>query len=256
MALPADLTDERFLKAPHDETTKRGAKVELTEHGVALAFTNRYSRQLRFCHTTGAWYVWSGTHWRRDETRLAFTWARLLVADLNRAAPSKERASTGRAAFAGAVERFAQADEVLAVSSKIWNQDPWLLATPGGTVDLRTGQLRPANQADHISRITAVTPSASHLLSSVARFLTQATAGDQDLVDFLQRWFGYCLTGITREHSLLFVYGPGGNGKSVMLMTVAGIMGAMQRPRPWIRSPPPTAIATPRISPCWTGRAW
>ena len=124
------------------------------------------------------------------------------------------------------MERFAQADEVLAVSSKIWNQDPWLLGTPGGTLDLRTGQLRAANQADYISRITAVTPNIRISCPAWLEFLTEAAAGNPALVDFLQRWFGYCLTGITREHSLLFVYGPGGNGKSVMLTTVAGIMGA------------------------------
>ncbi len=41
-------------------------------------------------------------------------------------------------------------------------------------------------------------------------------------IAFLRRWFGYCLTGDTREHALLFVYGPGGNGKGVTLNTVSG----------------------------------
>jgi P4 family phage/plasmid primase-like protien len=55
-------------------------------------------------------------------------------------------------------------------------------------------------------------------------FLEQATAGDRELMGFLQRWFGYCLTGVTGEHALLFVYGPGGNGKGVLLTTAAGIL--------------------------------
>src|SRR4051812_40017420 len=41
----------------------------------------------------------------------------------------------------------------------------------------------------------------------------------------MQRVVGYSLTGITREHAMFFAYGTGGNGKSVMLDTVAGIMG-------------------------------
>jgi putative DNA primase/helicase len=48
---------------------------------------------------------------------------------------------------------------------------------------------------------------------------------DAELRDFLQRWFGYCLTGDVGEHSLLFCYGVGGNGKGVTLNTIATIMG-------------------------------
>jgi len=57
------------------------------------------------------------------------------------------------------------------------------------------------------------------------RFLDEATNGDADMVGFLQRWCGYCLTGDTREHALIFLYGPGGNGKSVFLNTIDRIMG-------------------------------
>ncbi|WP_249208706.1 phage/plasmid primase, P4 family [Acetobacter okinawensis] len=42
---------------------------------------------------------------------------------------------------------------------------------------------------------------------------------------FLKRWCGYCLTGDTREHALVFGYGPGGNGKSVFLNVLSKIMG-------------------------------
>jgi len=42
---------------------------------------------------------------------------------------------------------------------------------------------------------------------------TEATCNDRALIGFLQRWCGYCLTGDTSEHALVFCYGPGGNGK-------------------------------------------
>jgi putative DNA primase/helicase len=45
------------------------------------------------------------------------------------------------------------------------------------------------------------------------------------MVRFLQQWCGYSLTGDVREHALLFVFGAGGNGKSVFLNTVLGILG-------------------------------
>jgi putative DNA primase/helicase len=201
------------------------AEVELTEHGIALAFSRRHADALRYCHTAGAWYVWTGTHWSKNETRLVFSWARDLVAELNREEELKIRATTGRAAFAGAVERFAQADPTFAVTASAWDSDLWALGTPGGTVDLRTGALRPSRRTDHITRITAVTPADTPDCPTFLNFLHQAAGEDEGLVGFLQRWFGYCLTGVTTEHALLFVYGPGGNGKGVLLNTLSGILG-------------------------------
>ncbi|WP_240790045.1 phage/plasmid primase, P4 family [Roseomonas sp. HF4] len=219
-----DLTDPAFL-ADRSDTSAEG-QVELTEHGVALAFAKRHGNDLRYCHTTGCWYRWDDVRWVRDRTRRAFTWARQLVASLNRGAEFKTQAITGKASFAAAVERFAQADEALAVTADIWDSDPQLLGTPGGVIDLRTGMMRAAAGTDYITRITAVAPASTADCPTWLAFLEQATNGDPALIGFLQRWFGYCLTGITREHALLFVYGPGGNGKGVLLVTVSGIMGA------------------------------
>jgi putative DNA primase/helicase len=57
------------------------------------------------------------------------------------------------------------------------------------------------------------------------KFLDETFRSDQELIRFLQRWGGYCLTGDTQEHALLFGSGGGGNGKSVWLNTHLGILG-------------------------------
>jgi putative DNA primase/helicase len=56
-------------------------------------------------------------------------------------------------------------------------------------------------------------------------FLLDVTGGDEELVRFLQVWCGYLLTGSTREHVLLFIFGPGGNGKSVFANVISRILG-------------------------------
>jgi len=50
-------------------------------------------------------------------------------------------------------------------------------------------------------------------------------AGDQALIDFVQRMAGYCLTGSIREHALFFLFGKGSNGKGVFLGALRGILG-------------------------------
>ena len=42
----------------------------------------------------------------------------------------------------------------------------------------------------------------------------------------MQQVCGYCLTGSTREHAFFFIYGPGGNGKSVFLNSIINIMSS------------------------------
>lgn len=196
------------------------------EDGVALAFVARFRDQLRFDHHAGQWYRWMGTHWQPQETRLAFAWCR----DTCRAmalAGVKDPATRAlaKAATAAAVERLAQADQALAVTSADWDRDPWLLGTPGGTVELRTGELRPARPDDRITKQASAAPSDARDCPRWLAFLAEATSCDIGLIRFLQQWAGYCLTGDTREHALLFIYGPGGNGKSVFLNTLTGILG-------------------------------
>ena len=204
-------------------------RADPTEDAVALAFVAKHGRELRFCHHTGAWFRWTGSIWRKQETKLAFTWARQVCRDAARTLPRDDRPRVAKASFAAAIERFAQADESVAVTSEIWDRDPFLLGTPAGTVDLRTALLRPADRLDYITKTTAVAPSVMPDCPRWLDFLAQTTANDAELIRFLRQWCGYSLTGDTREHALLFGFGPGGNGKSVLLNTVAGILGTYAR---------------------------
>ena len=112
----------------------------------------------------------------------------------------------------------------MAVTSEIWDRDPFLLGTPDGTVDLRTGKLREPDPADGITKITAVSPAETADCPRWLQFLEE-TFGDAELIRFIQQWNGYCLTGDISEHALVFGFGNGSNGKAVWLNTVAGIMG-------------------------------
>ena len=80
---------------------------------------------------------------------------------------------------------------------------------------------------DFITRHTAVSPAppgtlAPHRLA----FLNEATEGDDDLLGFLRRWAGYCLSGDVSEEVLTFLYGSGGNGKGVFGGTISAIMNS------------------------------
>jgi putative DNA primase/helicase len=100
-------------------------------------------------------------------------------------------------------------------------------------VDLRTGELLPPDPERNFSKVTSVTPSGTAGGAAIwKRFLSEACGNDQELVSYLQRLCGYALTGSTQEHTLAFLWGPGGNGKSVFVNTLMGILNEYSQTAP------------------------
>ena len=195
-----------------------------TEDALALAFTRRYHRDWRYVAAWGRWLVWDGRRWRNEETLAATDLIRGVCRHAALQADNpKLAAKLATSGTVGGVERLARADRRHAATTAEWDADPWLLNTPGGVVDLRTGRLRAHDRADRMTKITTATPAGD--CPTWRRFLAEVTGGDADLQAYLQRVSGYCLTGSTREHALFFLYGTGANGKSVFVNTLATILG-------------------------------
>lgn len=211
--------------APKSKREQTSFNVELSEDDIANAFANLYEDDLRYDHSRGKWFIWCGTHWKSDDTGEVFDRIRNYCASKAAAAetPATQRRLTS-VKNAKSIEIFSQVDRRIAVAQSHWDQDAYLIATPGGTVDLSTGELRPANPRDLISRCAAVAPSQRPDCPTWIKFLDEACDSSQDQIDFLQKMAGYSLTGDTREHSLFFIYGPGGNGKSVFINILMAIL--------------------------------
>jgi putative DNA primase/helicase len=128
------------------------------------------------------------------------------------------------------VERLARADQRLAARASDFDADPWVLNTPDGLIDLKTGAMRPAKRDDFVSKITAVGP--GRPCPIWREFLRRITDGNSELEGFIARSIGYALTGVTREHALFFDYGLGANGKTVKNETIAGLLGDYALPAP------------------------
>lgn len=199
----------------------------VTEDSATIRFAELYNGRLRFCHDHKAWFEWTGASWRQNRTGLAFRWARELARDLAQAfeGEASVQAVLGKTAFASGVEKFARTDAAFAVTQDAWDPDLWLLGTPGGTVDLRTGELREPDPADGITKLTAVAPAKTPDCPLWLAFLEQATKGDAQMIRLLRQLAGYALVGDTREEILPFAFGGGGNGKGVTINTLARIMG-------------------------------
>ena len=202
------------------EQQKADGKSDLTEDLLALAFTDRYANKFSFCHGTGAWFVWNGQCWQKDQTRMPLQAMRELCREMNQ----PQKAIFGKLVTASGALKFAAGDRRMAVAIDEWDTDPMLIGTPGGIVDLRTGILAQGDPAQRITKLAGIAPSEKADCPMWLQFLEEATDGDKGLQRFMQQMAGYCLTGQTREHALFFIYGPGGNGKSVFLNILTALL--------------------------------
>ncbi|WP_058635367.1 phage/plasmid primase, P4 family [Aureimonas ureilytica] len=230
--------DDKFNESEEFEATQSEAEEQplvgfaLDHDGVIRAFEKRYRGKLKFDHDAGQWFRFDGSHWQKEKTKLAHHFARKTSTEMARANPKDGAVKALKSVPTWeAIERGARTDRHFAVTADTWDRDLMLLGTPGGTVDLRTGELRPADPADYISKVTAVAP--IPLADFIPErdcplwlgFLNHALREDADAIRLLQQWGGYSLTGDTKEQKLVFAYGPGGAGKGTSINTIGDIMG-------------------------------
>jgi len=207
--------------------TKQGGLPEFSDEALALKFTAEHGASLRYVKQWDKWLFWSGKRWEFDVTALVLSKCRdLCRREADRIVSPAHAKSVGSAKTVRAIEFLIRADRTHAATTAQWDSDPWLLGTPDGVIDLRTGESHAASASLYIRRQTSVSPAAPGTPTPLwTAFLDTATAHDKNLQAFLQRFCGYILTGIVSEEILTFLYGPGGAGKGVVLSAITRILG-------------------------------
>lgn len=220
---------------------------------LANSYRIRHYYKGRLWYALGlGWIMWTGKFWRPDPTNEGSI-ATGFVDNLSRLI-ARESAALSRSASDEADEDrrkalMEQAESLLkwAVQSEnertiaaglkltkhallieysTLNADPWLFNVQNGTIDLRTGTLRPHNPDDLISFISPVTYDPAATCPTWVHFLSEVFAGDAEMVDFIRRAIGWSLTGVVKERALFFLYGHAGkNGKTTMVEAIMKIVG-------------------------------
>ena len=203
--------------------------------------------------TADRWYGWDGRRWVQDDgiaTRASASVSRLIrdeadklqaFFDANEAEDMDEQKKRQKIvdklnAWGSQSEMTATIEGTLRLLKKLVGVDPsrldtnpWLLNCLNGTIDLRTGVLKPHNPENYITKLAPVVYDPSkrspYWLDTLAKVTLEHGKSEQPLVAFMQRWFGYCATGETREQKFVTHYGDGKNGKSTILDLVAEALG-------------------------------
>ena len=107
------------------------------------------------------------------------------------------------------------------------DKNAFLLNTPDGTYDLRYGMsgVRPQDPADHITKITAVSPGEKGKeiwLEALKVFF----CGDEQLIHYVQQIVGMAAIGEVNQEAIIIAYGSGKNGKSTLWNTISKVFGS------------------------------
>lgn len=185
----------------------------------------------RLLHVTGlGWHEWDGQRWARDESGAATR----AVLDVLKRAWNEARDDKDLAADVRKCESHAGITGVLAIAGALTDftstgrdldPDPYLLNTPDGTFDLRTGELRPHDPADRITKITRVSVTNDAVEGSSWHTFLARVLPDAEVRGYLQRVTGVGLLGKVTEHILPILTGTGANGKSTFVNALLFALG-------------------------------
>lgn len=201
-----------------------------TDLGNAERLVDTHGEYLRYAPGVG-WMEWRSTHWRRSEAGPIWV-AGMVARELG--VRGKEQGNTDMQKWARQSEnerrltsavKLARTHPEIQIHSTDLDRDPYLLATPGGTVDLRTSKMRAADPNDLCTRVTRVAYDPDAEAPRYRQFLEEVFP-DVEVREHIRRWAGYCATGLVKEQLVHLWHGEGANGKSVLLRVLSYVLGS------------------------------
>ncbi|MFH1682143.1 MAG: phage/plasmid primase, P4 family [Candidatus Eisenbacteria bacterium] len=212
-----------------------GADAErFTDCGNASRFVSQHGEDLRYCYPWRKWLAWDGKRWNPDAggevLRRAKLTARAIFREAADAGDDGEARRLGKHAEHSLADARLRAAIGLAccelpIQPEDLDCDPWALNVLNGTIDLRTGELRPYRREDLLSKLAPVEYDPTAEAPTWERFIREVMGGNENLVAYLSRAFGYAVTGDVREDALFFLHGCGCNGKSTLLSALRETLG-------------------------------
>ena len=220
----------------------------LTDLGNAERLVGRHGHDLRHIHAWHRWYVWDGRRWAPDDTaevdRLAqetikATYTAVAMEDDHdrHTSLAKHVLRSENASRLAAMISLAATLEPVPLRPEQLDADPWALNVRNGTLDLRTGQLRPHRRDDLITKLAPVDYDHEAVAPTWLAFLERVLPNPETR-RYVQLACGYSVTASTREQVFFMPYGKGSNGKTTFDEAAAGVLGDYAR-----KAPPELLIA-------------
>ena len=195
-----------------------------SEDALASTFAATCGPDWRHVRSWKTWLQWDGQKWTPDDLGAAQEEMRQVCRFASQAIdkPAEARRLSSEKTITASL-RLAQSDPRISIAPNDLDTHAMLLNTPAGVIDLETGEVIPHDRGLLLSQCTTASPGDS--CPRWTGFLDEVCDGDVEMVQYLARLVGYCLTGVTSEQVFAFFHGSGANGKSVFLQAVSHVLG-------------------------------
>lgn len=246
---------------PNDVDGKFVLECLATEsEGDGMLFAALLKDKLLYASSNESWFVWQGNVWRRDNLLLVMGLVRYVTdrygkeidafeikIDKSKKENDKDDHDTYSKGWNKRINNlqskikalrqdkgrnacvkfsYTHFENPFAIDGSEFDKNPWLLGVQNGVVDLRSGILLKGKPEQLVSKQCSCEFVEEEIdMTAWLKFLNDIYNGDQELIDFLQRLFGYAATGETSEHVFPFFLGGGRNGKSLFLATIMRVFG-------------------------------
>lgn len=210
--------------------------IQLNHIGFVERFIDNVRGKIVYVPSVG-WHIYRNQVWELDTQDDVLALSACIAHSIqfdhaDRVLQVNEREYT--AALAGAsdlrtrrsVIELAGADPRMKTHVGKLNTDPELLAVTNGTLNLRTEALREGRPSDFITQRANVAYDPSARCPRFDALLEHAFHGDREMIDYVWRVLGYCLTGYTHEQSFFFLWGVAGSSKSTIAEVMLALLGS------------------------------
>lgn len=252
---------------PYDSEGKITSKFRLeclyaNELGDGMLYAAIHKKKFLYDKSSDEMFIWAGHHWEDDVMKKSISAvedvalqylaeAKKTAGDINTASENGDKAKVKtlqktqdhlykrvfrlrKSAGRKACIEFAHTNPVnpIDIDGDKFNTDHYSLGCKNGVIDLRTGELRPGRQNDYINKASPIEYPGINAQSKIwDTFLNEIFDGNELMISYICRMFGYMLTGLTVERFMPILYGAdGNNGKTTLVETASYYMGPLASP--------------------------
>jgi putative DNA primase/helicase len=213
---------------------------ELTEFGNGKRFAYYSNGRARYSSSLKEWLSFNGKVWKVDSV-LSERLAKDVIGLISKESifhPTEKQQRTFES-FLNKSKKWngilhtlncARSEPELQIAAEDLDRPPSLSGRSlfnanNGTIDLRTGALSAHNKEDFLTKISPVDYIPGASAPRWQQFLREIFNGDEELIEWMQCFLGYVMTGEVCLRLFAVLYGSGRNGKSTLVETISRVLG-------------------------------